>query len=71
MNKSNSTVPGTASRPRTEQFKESASILNGTALSINLGCDFNILPVSADPVKVTMSPVSTLSIIPLALPHIS
>ena len=46
-------------------------MLKETAFSINLGLDFNIIPVEADPVKVTISPVSTLSIIPLALPQIN
>jgi oxepin-CoA hydrolase/3-oxo-5,6-dehydrosuberyl-CoA semialdehyde dehydrogenase len=45
--------------------------LKETAFSISLGLDFNIIPVDALPVKVTISPVSTLSIIPLALPQIN
>ncbi|MEM9633628.1 MAG: Rieske 2Fe-2S domain-containing protein, partial [Pseudomonadota bacterium] len=35
INKSNSGVPGTASRPKTDAFKESASIVKGTDSSIN------------------------------------
>ena len=34
---SNSAVPGTESSPKTEQFNESASILNGTAFSTIFG----------------------------------
>ena len=68
---SNSGVPGTASSPNTQEFKESASILNGTASLIILGCDFNILPVTADPVNVTTSCDSTESNILLAEPEIS
>ena len=59
INKSNSGVPGTASSPNTEAFKESASILKGTASSIIRACDFNNLPVVAEPVKVTTSWDST------------
>ena len=71
MNISNSGVPGIASSPNTHEFKESASILNGTASLIILGCDFNILPVIAEPVNVTTSCDSTASNILLAEPEIS
>ena len=64
-------IPGTASSPSTEQLSESASMLKETAFSISLGLAFNIIPVEADPVKVTISPVSTWLIIPLALPQIN
>ena len=70
-NRSNSIVPGTASFARTEQFNESASILNDTASSTIFGCDFNFLPVEALPVKVTTSSDDILSSIPLALPQIN
>ena len=55
MNKSNSGVPGTASSPKIEAFNESASIVNGTDSSMILGCDFNNLPVVAEPVNVITS----------------
>ena len=71
MKRSNSAVPGIASSPKTEQLRESASMLKETAFSISIGLDFNIIPVEALPVKVTISPVSTWSIIPLALPQIN
>src|SRR6218665_291792 len=70
-NKSNSGVPGTASSPKTEQLRESASILNGTDSLMILGCDLSILPVDADPVKVTTSCDSTKSKILLAEPQIN
>ena len=55
MYKLNSSVPGVASSPRIEAFRESASILNGTASSIKFESYFNIFPVDADPVNVTTS----------------
>ncbi len=71
IKRSNSGVPGAASSPKTEAFKLSASIVNGTASSIILLCAFSILPVVADPVNVTTSWDSTLSRIVLAEPVIS
>ena len=64
-------MPGTASSPRTQEFNESASILKGTDSLITLGCAFNILPVSAEPVKVTTSCDSIASKIVLAEPEIN
>ena len=48
-------VPGDASLPKIEQFKESASILNGIEFSIKLLLAFSFLPVEALPVNVTIS----------------
>ena len=71
MKISNSGWSGVTSLPRIQQFRESASMVKGTASSINRGCDFSILPVDALPVNVTTSELITLSRIPLALPQIS
>ncbi len=71
IKRSNSSVPGTASSPKTEAFKLSASIVNGTASSIILLCAFSIRPVVAEPVNVTTSCDSTLSRIVLAEPVIN
>ena len=70
INKSNSGVPGTASSPKIEAFKESDSIVKGTASLIILGCAFNILPIAAEPVKVTTSCDSTVSNMVLTVPFI-
>ena len=47
--------PGFTSSPKTQQFNESASILKGTDSLTMFSCAFSILPVEADPVKVTTS----------------
>ena len=71
MNKSNSGVPGLASNPRIEQFKESASILKRTAFPEIEGSAFSFLPVFAEPVKTTESPSFTKSKILPGSPQIN
>ena len=51
------------------EFKESASMLNGTACWAMRGCCFKAIPVDADPVNVTTSRSSTWSKMFLAEPH--
>ncbi len=55
MNRSNSSVPGAASGPSTEQLSESASMLNRTAFSTTAGVSLSMRPVAADPVNATAS----------------
>ena len=71
INKSNSGVPGTASSPKIDAFNESASMVNGTDSCSILGCDFNNLPVVAEPVNVITSWLSTVSKMFLAVPEIN
>ena len=59
MNSSNSGSPGTTCSPRTAEFNESASMLNGTAWARRFGCERNFNPVEAEPVNVTTSRSST------------
>ncbi len=68
---SHSGLSGVTSSPRTIQFKESASILNGTFSFKICGFDFNNNPVDAEPVNVTTSCDVTWSSISPALPQIS
>ena len=68
---SNSAMPGRTSGASIQQFSESASMVKCIASDKIRGCDFNIRPVLADPVKVTTSCVSILPSMPLAEPHIS
>ena len=56
IKRSNSGVPGFASSPKIEQFRESASILKRTAFLETEGKDFSFLPVFAEPVNKTESP---------------
>ena len=58
-NRLNSSVSGVAYIPRMDAFNESASRLKATLLSVICGSPFNILPVAALPVKVTVSLAST------------
>ena len=71
INKSNSSVPGVALSPKIAAFKESASILKGTASSIKRGCAFSMRPVEAEPVNVTTSCEETWSKMPFADPQMS
>ena len=71
MNRSNSAVPGTAFSPRMHALRESASKLKETLRSAICGRPFRILPVLAEPVKVTTSSVCTWSRIPLPKPTIN
>jgi hypothetical protein len=54
-NRSNSSVPGAASGPRIEQFKESASWLKRTVFSTTDGVSLSFRPVTAEPVNATAS----------------
>ena len=69
MNRSNSSVPGTASGPRIEQFSESASMLKRTEFFRTAAPLLSFCPVAAEPVKATTSCSSRWSSISPALPH--
>jgi hypothetical protein len=54
-NSRNSSLPGSASGPRMEQFSESASALNRTASRTTVGWQRSLRAVAAEPVKAMVS----------------